>query len=61
MLALVVTVLLMVRLSVGNMNALLHCYPTLSGRAVKQGTHANDTQPCYQKGGNAIAGHFVAV
>jgi hypothetical protein len=26
---------------------------------VKQGAHANDTQPCYQQGDNAIAGHFV--
>jgi hypothetical protein len=31
------------------------------GRAAKHGAHANDTQHCYQKGGSAIAGQFVAV
>ena len=55
------TLILMVSLRVGDMRASLHCYPAPVRESSEARCHANDTQPCYQKHSNAIAGRFVAV
>ena len=50
--------ILMVSLRVGNMRLSLHCYPAPVGESSKARCHTKNTQPCYQKRSNAIAGHF---
>ena len=41
-----------------SMRLSLHCYPAPVRESSEARCHAKNTQPCYQKRSNAIAGHF---